>query len=254
MRRLSPMILALLLIPAARLDAALPTVDELTGKMTTAALERKTYSADMKLTIPPTGGLSVTSSGKITGKNVTRDGKVVRKIHTLVESAIRVPGGQQVTIRSKLVTNGEVTWIESRNPLKPQVRVVKHKTEKLAAQGMQPGQDPVREMEAFKEMYSLKVVEEDEFDGVKVYVLEGDFRDEYLEKHPTAVTARKLRKRIRIYVGQDDMFTRKVKAYDEDGSESLIREFTNVKFNKPVDDALFEYTPPKGAKVQDLSK
>jgi outer membrane lipoprotein-sorting protein len=44
---------------------------------------------------------------------------------------------------------------------------------------------------------------------------------------------------------------RRVLIYDKDGKERMNTQFTNVKVNQPIDPALFKYTPPEGAKVQD---
>ncbi len=60
--------------------------------------------------------------------------------------------------------------------------------------------------------------------------------------------------KIRMWIGQKDLFAHRYIMYDKAGKEMAETRITNVKLNGKIDAKLFKYTPPPGARVMDMTK
>lgn len=60
--------------------------------------------------------------------------------------------------------------------------------------------------------------------------------------------------RLRIEVGAEDGLTRRLTMTDAQGREVLVQQYTAIQVNVPVAASQFEFTPPVGARVEDISK
>ncbi|MCL5035629.1 MAG: hypothetical protein M1269_00790 [Chloroflexi bacterium] len=51
------------------------------------------------------------------------------------------------------------------------------------------------------------------------------------------------------WISPDDGVTYKYSAFDENGQEIIVNEIKEVKINQPIDESIFNLTPPEGVKV-----
>ena len=243
-----------LLAFAVRPALALPTVDELLAKIAKAASQLNSYSSDAKATItagPGKGVFDCTEAGVI----LRKDGKVVSKSCVTMKGTVAGPNGEQMQFEHKTVNDGKYLWEETKVPQMDVTIVVKKKGDAPdPGTGLQPQQDSLTGFEQTKEMYTLRLTGEDTLNGQKVYLLEGDFNEDYLKKNPKARTLLPAMKTVKFWVNQEDLYWRKMAACDPDGHETMIMEVTNAKLNGKVDETLFDYTPPEGAQVQDMTE
>ena len=52
-----------------------------------------------------------------------------------------------------------------------------------------------------------------------------------------------------FWVSPDDGVIYKYGAFDENGQEIIVNEIKEVKINQPIDESIFNFTPPEGVKV-----
>ena len=197
------------------------------------------------------GGMNMKMTGNMTGLKKKEDDKTVQKLHGAMTTKMAGPDGQQIEMQQKIVCDGKYLWVEVRHPQMPAPMVIKQLAGEGMKTGMPPGSDPSAQIEVLKEMFDLKVTGEDTVDGVKCHVLEGTFKETYLEENPKAKKAVSMMHKTRVYVGQKDSFLRKLTAEDKEGNQTMSTELTNVQLNVKVDESLFRYTPPADARVQD---
>lgn len=122
------------------------------------------------------------------------------------------------------------------------------------ATGLQLNQDALKEFEQWREMFKLRLTGEDTVNEEKVYLLEGDFNEDYLKKNPKAENVMATMKTIKIWVSQKDLYPRKLVTCGRDGRQMNLIEMESVKLNGKVDESLFNYTPPEGAQVRDMTE
>ena len=58
---------------------------------------------------------------------------------------------------------------------------------------------------------------------------------------------------LQVWIGADDGFLHRIVVSDQRGNPALAMDFSSVRLNLPVDDALFVFTPPPNANIQDLN-
>ena len=232
--------------------SALPTLEELAGKIAKAAAERKTCSCDMKVTMALLGVTAV-GSGLQVEMVVTKDGKTVSKSCCMLAGSMKTPDGQEVKIEQKTVSDGTYHWQESNTA--GAVTVTKEFADSKDEMGVPRGIEPAKEFEElWMAMYELRVTAEDTVNGEPVYVLEGKFRDAYLEKNPAAEPAKQMMNSVKMALSRNDFYPRRIAFRDADGNATIAMDLSNVKINVPVDEKLFTYAPPEGAQVDDKTK
>jgi len=233
---------------------ALPTVDEILAKIAKAAAELNSFSSDGRISVtagPGKGVLDITEAGVI----LRKDGKVVYKSCTTAKGTVTGPNGEQATVERKSVSDGKFRWEETRIPEFGVRTVVKENADAPDRMtGLRADLDSLSAFGEMKEMYTLRLTGEDTLNGEKVWLLEGDFNEEYLKKNPKAESLIPMMKTVKVWVNQQDLYWRKMVDYDPDGHQTIIVEVDNVKLNGKVDEALFDYTPPEGAQVHDMTE
>jgi outer membrane lipoprotein-sorting protein len=112
-----------------------------------------------------------------------------------------------------------------------------------------PAQQQTGDTSALRHQYDLTLVGEGEFDGQKMWMLEGTPKAKADEKAPPAGPSK-----VKVDIGQKDLMAHRITVLYKGGSEVVDVQLTNLKVNPTLDPALFKYTPPAGAEVTDMTK
>jgi len=228
---------------AAAAPAVAATAEEVLAKLAKNEGEVKTFEADMK-TIAKAGEKTHELTGHIATQAVLKDGK---RTGTLLNVKQQMAMDDGSVINTLVVNDGEFLWMETRHP-QMGVMVMKNK----ADAGNSPPADPQK----FRDQYDLKLAGEEEFDGQKMWVLEGTPKEKAADAPPAGGMGPQALKpaKVHIYIGQKDLLCHRFRSYDKEGNETADVQFTNIKVNGALDPALFKYTPPPGARVMDMTK
>ena len=205
-----------------------------------AALEKKaqdvkSYSADMSMTIDVMGNKMVTT-GSFIYKNPEK---------TKMETEMDMGG---MKMKQIIVSDGKTAW--TYQPAMNMVTKIDMEKVKAESQGEMPEKIGSDISKAFNGLTdgSISYVRSDTADGVKVSVFQGTPEIKEAPNMPFKPA------KIEIWVGDDDGLARKMIMYNDEGKEMMTQSYTNVKLNVPVDDSIFEFTPPEGAQVMDMTE
>jgi outer membrane lipoprotein-sorting protein len=215
------------------------STDELLAKLAKSEAEVKSLESDMKMSMKM-GAQSMSMTGHMATQPVMKDGKRTGMLMNMKQQMSMGDAGEMNTL---VVCDGEFLWAETRHPALG-VMVTKNKPDPAK---MQSG-----DTEQLRERYTLKYVGDEDFDGQKMWVLEG-----VLKATAAAAAAPGQQgdpEKIRAFIGQKDSIVHRIIAFDKAGTEMMDMQMSNVKVNAKVDPALFKYTPPADAKVMDMTK
>ena len=249
MRKSVMLACVLFTLPAMCLASAAPavaaTAEEVLAKLAKNEGDVKTFEADMK-TIAKAGEKNLEMTGHIATQAVLKDGK---RTGTLLNVKQQMDMGEGGVVNTLVVNDAEFLWMETRTPQMGSM-VMKNKPD--------AGNQPTADTQGFRDRYDLKLAGEEEFDGQKMWVLEGTPKEKAADAPPAG--GRRISPqagepaKIQIYLGQTDFLCHRFRAYDKADKEISDVQFTNIKVNGALDPALFKYTPPPGARVMDMTK
>lgn len=220
---------------------ALPSPDELLKMMADKQDTAKTMQADTVSTFSTPQG-PMKGTGKIYTSRTEVDGKPLYKSNTTMKMTMEAEG-VSMTMDSKTVNDGLFVWHEMRNSMMPMVMVVKTRAGQTVP-GQGPAAGPDDSIEQMKKEFNFTRVGEDTIDGRKMYVLEGTPRVAQRD-NPLAT--------VKYYIDQEQFYCRRMIMLEQAGKEMGRFDLTNIKLNSALDPKLFEYTPPPGARVQDMT-
>jgi len=242
----------IVLLAGSRFASALPTVEELEKKLAEVEKTMKSFSGDAKMS-GTEGQLAITATVSRVSLFVRDGDKILIKDRIAGDMTLRRPDGRELALETKRISDGATVWQEMRRAGTDRIQVIKKRADAKDDRGVASNQTPLEDFKTDREMYDLKVTGEETLDGEAVYVLEGTFQDAYLKKNPASAERGKTRHKIRRYYAKKDMLERNEIAHDTNGKLSYHLVVTNVKVNPEVDEKLFEYTPPPGAQVRDMT-
>ena len=230
--------------------AELPTGKELLAKVTAAYRALTSLEVDMSMTGEDNPLGTEAGTAHFVFEKSENDGKVVERGCVAGRLTRKSADGKEVVQEIRGVNDGKYSWLEERVPDSKEVRVTKRDARAPDAFRAR-ATDVLAEVAQDWRRYGLQVVGEDMIDGQKMFVLEGGDQPPG-EKNPGAGT------RVKVWVAQDDLIVRRkvrtTKRADQDEQSVITMEWRNVKINQPVAPALFVYTPPEGAKIDDRTK
>ena len=144
------------------------------------------------------------------------------------------------------VSDGKITWV-----YQPQMKMVtKIDMEKVTAEmkektGAKSG-DISKPFQGFqRETLSYRIKKAG---GKKFYVFQG------LPKIPETQKTTFTPTKMEMWLGADDGLVRKIIMFTEEGKEMMSQVYTNVKINVRLADSQFEFTPPEGVQVMDMTE
>ncbi len=247
MKRLETAMAAVLVFASACACAAeLPTAEQVLEKVAAAYASMKSFEAETRETAedPPA---SQTVDEHFAMEKSEEDGRPVEKVHLQLKERVRGVDGRMHLAETKIVGDGKNFWRERQGTGIAGVEVRKEDAFGPSAFTFRDKYE--RRWPILWWQFKFKVIGEDAIGGQKMFVLQGHLNaadpngggDEETES---------------VWVGQDDSIVhRQVSTSWPNGKLKTpvvtIKDWVSVKVNQKVDPALFVYTPPEGAKVDD---
>jgi len=113
--------------------------------------------------------------------------------------------------------------------------------------------DPSRQWDYSRKYMNFTLGAATTIDGQPSWLLEAVWKPETIANPALAPQVASCSK-MRMYVGQQDGFTRRIEQFDKDGKPGVTIEFTKLKFNEKLDDSMFQYKPPAGVEAIDVTE
>ena len=194
------------------------------------------------------------------GNKVAMSGHVVQKPPHRVWMQVEIPVmGQQTQMTMVMGQDGIVWQVVEMGSQRQVLKMDMNKLDgnALAATGLKGNPldqfDPEKQLESTRAMCDFSQVGRRELDGQLMYTLDGTWKAAVLTNEQMAAAAGLVGK-TRIFIGQTDGFVHRLEQYDKSQTNLVMAmEFTNLKFNPDVSDALFVYHPSPDARVIDVT-
>jgi outer membrane lipoprotein-sorting protein len=217
--------------------AAAETADEILADLDTRA--RTIHSQRAKATVRTqvnSPGYSYESTTKLTSEWELHDGKFLSRVESTTTTEFLTGEETTKTSSTSLVVNdGEFAWSEMAQG--EMVTVTK-----MATQGFYVL--PSKIMAPYEGSHEITVADDAEVDGTLCRVLE--VRMKPVEGMPP-------QGQTTLYFGAEDGLLRKMLTIDGTGTQTSSTLLEEIETDIDIDDARFEYTPPKGVEVLDLT-
>ncbi len=211
-----------------------PATEKVISELEAKAAAVKTYQADMTMTT------------EMMGKKMVWQGKMLFKRPRKMWMEMIMDMGA-MKMKQIHVSDGRITWV-----YQPQMKMVtKIDLERVTAEmkekmGESNSGDISKPFQGFQQetlSYRIKKA-----GGEKFYVFQG------LPKIPERQKMTFSPARMEMWLGADDGLARKIIMFTEEGKEMMSQVYTNVKINVSIADSRFEFTPPEGVQVMDMTE
>ncbi|MGH7151328.1 MAG: LolA family protein [Planctomycetota bacterium] len=230
-----------------------PTAEEIFRKVREVLPKSPRYAADFEesRTLGPT-------TAKATGRVFVGGGRLLRlEVETRLSPA---PPGMAEKGTQTVVADGEYLWVEAPAPFSSEKVFFRGRLDDLERQGPggrlpQAPDDPSKAIDQLVEQYTFAYRGEEDLEGRRVWVLEGTPRpDAPKADDPMAEMLRSRLTSVLVKIGKEDGWVYHFEMRGEPGSPPLqLRRYSNLRWNPELDPALFRFTPPADAKVQDMA-
>ncbi len=197
------------------------------------------YRVDMK-TETQMMGQTMTVNGEMAFKKPN-------KMH--VTSVANMMGG----MRTETYSTGDVLWTYM-----PTMKMVQ-KIDLSKMKAMAPKQRDVAETSDITKPFegfakdSIKYIKTEDLDGTETYVFEA-LPDKLSQSPQGQSTPQMLPKKIVMWISAETGLPQKVQMLNADGSTMMEQTYSNFRLNVPIKDSEFEFTPPEGAQVTDMTE
>jgi outer membrane lipoprotein-sorting protein len=209
--------------------------EQLMADLKAKAAAVKSYRADMTTTM------------QMMGRNVSMRGSILFKKpkKTRTETAIDMGAMKMDQIQ---LSDGKTTWIyqpEMKLAMKIDMEKVVAATKKESA-----GEKTTDISCPFQclQPENITHVRNEEIDGGKACVFQGLPEKSDMQKIPFAPA------KIELWIGADDGLLRRMVFFNEEGKEMMSQSYTNIQRDVEVPDDQFEFTPPEGTQVVDMTE
>lgn len=224
------------------------TADAVLTQVATKLEACQTWSADFHQTMDMMGGQM-----KFTGHMAF---KQPRRMRMEMDMPMMGQPGKM------LMVLGEDLWMWQQMEIAGQQQVVKINMAVVLSNAMaQAGMDvdplkmmnPGRQWEQTKKFTNYTLLPDATLDGQPMWVIEGAWKEGAATNRTVAAQVAVIGK-SRLYVGKKDAFVHKTEMFDKANTKVVMTmEFTNLKLNEDLADSLFQYQPPAGARVMDMT-
>lgn len=234
-------------VPVAPAQDATEIIEELKSKIG----DLKSFSADMTMTMGM-AGMMIESEGKV----IVLDDKMALDMTMDMM-------GQKMATRSVLDATG-MMWSET--DFGGMKQIVKMDMNKMVEQSAEMtglpapsgglGGNPVEAVEQMLNTFDLQLDGKDTINGVEVYRLSATVKDELKgQMDPTGQMANMgvSLGGVRMAFGIEDGFPREYAMLDDGGNPIMSMAYSNLVLNPEIDASIFNYTPPEGAQVMDMT-
>ena len=232
-------IVSILLVLTLVLGCGLPrtskTKEEIMAEVEDRAATVDSYRADLTMTM------------EMMGEEMITQGKMVFKKPNRSRMEMVMDMGT-MKMKQVVVSNGQTAWT-----YQPEMKMVtKINLEKIAAEtkqgvGKQMAGDISKPFQVFQRE-SISYIRTGKMDGGKVYVFQGVPKTAEMQQTPFAPA------KMEMWIGVDDGLLRKMIMFNEKGKETMSQSYTNIELNMEVADSQFEFTPPEGVQVTDMTE
>jgi len=239
-----------IVLAAATVRGAEPpkTVDEILKFATVKSTGYKTWSAEMRQSI------------SLMGVPMTLNGQTWFKAPRLTRTEMQMPMIGALGKMIIIMGGDGIMWQEM--DMLGQKKIMKMNMNQLASNltvrsGMNmdalQNPDPARQWENSRQFMEYTLVPGAAIDGQPMWVLEGKWKQE-AAANPALAQQVAIIGKTRLHVGQQDGFTHRIEQFDKDGAKTVVTiDFTKIKFNEKLDDAMFQYKPPAGMEAIDIT-
>ena len=150
-------------------------------------------------------------------------------------------------IQQIIISNGKTTWT-----YQPKMKMVqKIDMEKIIAEtGNDTGQkngDPSHPFQSLNRD-SIVYIRTDKIDGQDVYIFQGIPQVPETDKIPFIPS------KLEIGLDANNGMLRKMVMFNKEGKEMMSQSYSNVQLNVDIPDSEFEFTPPEGVQVMDMTE
>lgn len=208
--------------------------EELIAKLEAKAGKIESYRADMTMNMEMMGQKMV-YTGNLSFKKPN-------KSRMQMNAKIGAMDMQQT-----IVSNGKTTW-----SYQPNMKIAqKMDLEKIIAEtGNDTGQkngDPSNPFQSLNRD-SIAYVRTDKIDGKDVYIFQGIPQVTEAENVPFIPA------KIEIGLSADNGMLSKIVMFSNEGKEMMSQSYSNVQLDINIPDSQFEFTPPEGVQVMDMTE
>lgn len=214
----------------------------------------KRWSADMTVDTSM-GGMEVSAKGSVQGSGA-------RQVMDMDVDMM----GQLGRVKTVVGDDG-VQWTETDvngelNVMKLDMKAITEAAggnEDAALPGANPSmpQDVTKILASLDKTYDLELKGTELADDTEVYVLEGSLKEEArgnVDPGGRLSSMGIALEKTRVKIGVSDGFLRKSEMIGPDGSVFISITFTNFNANPDFEDSVFNYIPPQGAQVMDMTE
>jgi outer membrane lipoprotein-sorting protein len=99
---------------------------------------------------------------------------------------------------------------------------------------------------------TVKLLRTDTLEGTDVYVFEGEMPKGAVGAPQMQIPF--LPAKMQAWVSAGDGLLRKMVMLDKEGKETMTQTYSNIVLNKDYPDSQFQFTPPAGAQVMDMTE
>ena len=208
--------------------------EELIAKLEAQAKTINSYSADLTMNMEVMGQKMV-STGKLLFKKPQK---------SRMDMTTKM-GGMEIS--QSTVSDGKTTWT-----YQPQMNIVqKIDMEKILSE---TGNDLTKQnngnlSDSLEGMIpgSISYIKTEKVNGEQTYVFEGKPKVSQMNNMPFSL------EKMKLWLSVKDGMPRKVVIFDKDGKEIMTQEYSNIKINIDIPDSQFEFNPPEGVQVTDMT-
>lgn len=230
---------------------------DLKARMLKAAEDVKTWSADVNTKMGMQGmNMNMKSSMQGIGDQFT------------ATMDMQMPG-QSMKMRS-VVDNDNMMWIEMdmggfKQIMKMDMALVQqlgggNPASQFGGGGNTPfntNQHPLKGVADLESLYNMKLEGPADVNGAPAYVVSGTMKDDAAEtigQAPGGAAAMaEMMSGVRMAVRQSDYFPLQIQMLGPNGDAALTIDYENIQVNPEIDPSIFDYTPPPGANVMDMT-
>ena len=233
------LVVSIILVLTAVLECSLLFADTSTDKIISGieakAAVVKSYRADMVLTM------------EMMGKKMASKGKVIFKKPDKMWMEMNTDMGT-VKMKQVQISNGKTAWTyQPMMKMATKIDIEKVRAEAKKNLGEHQSYDISKPFHGFKQD-SLSCLRTDKIDGKKVYVFEG------FPRQPETAQMKFAPVKTQIWIGADDGIHRKMIMFNDEGKEMMSQSYTNIEVNIKIADSQFEFTPPEGVQIMDMTE
>ncbi len=211
------------------------TTEQVVAKLKAKAGAVKTVRADLEMTM------------SIMGQTVKMDGKALIATPDKMHMTMAMNLGA-MKMDQTIVSDGATVWTyQPTLKLAHKIDAAKVAAETGIEQAGQQTNDLTKPLAGLAPE-SVKLLQTEKTDGGEVFVFEGVPALPKMPQVPFKPA------KMQVSVGAEDGLLRKSVMFDADGKEMMSQAYTNVEVNVDIPEDTFQFTPPEGVQVTDMTE